>query len=77
VTVRPAWRNAAGASTKEISRAIYLLAMVATCPTREKMFLYMRAADSTGFDPKEAHSNVVLVALCAEHPHHAWSELCL
>ena len=61
----------AGASTKEISRAVYLLSMVAACPAREKMFLYMRAADSTGFDPEEAHSRVVLDALCAEHPRHA------
>jgi len=29
----------AGASTKEISRAVYLLSMVAACPAREKMFL--------------------------------------
>jgi hypothetical protein len=61
----------AGASTKEISRAVYLLSMVAACPAREKMFLYMRAADSTGFDPKDAHSRAVLGALCTEHPRHA------
>eukprot|EP01043_Picozoa_sp_COSAG02_P106606 COSAG02_NODE_42600_length_383_cov_0.721831_1_plen_127_part_11 len=31
----------------------------------------MRAADSTDFDPADAHSRAVLDALCAEHPRHA------
>ena len=63
--------GAAGVSARELSRAVYMLTMVAACPGREKMLLYMRASDSDGFDPAEAHSRAVLDALCAEHPHHA------
>ena len=54
-----------------LSKTVYMLLLTAVCPGRERMFLYLRAADSGSFNADEDHTRDVLEALCAEHPKHA------
>ena len=54
-----------------LSKCVYMLLLTAVCPGRERMFLYLRAADSDCFNADEDHTRDVLEALRAEHPKHA------
>ena len=47
-----------------------MLLLTAVCPGRERMLLYVRAADGDSFTDED-HGRDVLEALCTEHPKHA------
>jgi hypothetical protein len=49
-----------------LSKTVYMLLLTAVCPGRERMLLYVRAADSDAFKADEDHGRAVLYCVTDE-----------